>query len=171
VRQARLKASTSLVVALALVVPAAAAKVNVDYRPGTDFSSYRTYAWTDGTPARRDMVQVRIIEAVRRELAEAGLRPVDSHADVYVATHVLVDAHTLQDLEDPDDWEFWTGVGNIDAVDVGAGTLVIDLVDRASGRLVWRGLAATGVSGIPSKKLKKIDKLVGKLFRLYPPRR
>jgi hypothetical protein len=162
---------TPLAVALALVVPAVAAKVSVDYRPATDFSRYRTYAWTEGTPARRDMVQVRIIEAVRRELAADGLRPVESKADIYVATHVLVNEHTLRDLEDPDDWEFWTGVTDVDAYDVGAGTLVIDFVDGESGHLVWRGLATTGVSGIPSKKLKKIDKLVGRLFKLYPPER
>jgi hypothetical protein len=153
----------------ALLPSASSAGVSVDYRQATDFSRYATYALADGTPARREMAQDRIVEAVRRELASDGLRLVQSNADLYVATHVLVDKHTLQELSKPDQWEFWTGITDVDAYDLGAGTLVIDFVDGESGQLVWRGLVTTDVRGIPSEKMKKIDKLVGKLLRQFPP--
>jgi hypothetical protein len=153
----------------ALLAPASVAAVSVDFHPTTDFSRYKTYALADGTPARREIAQERIVDAVRRELAGDGLRLVESNADVYVATHVLVDKHTLKELSNPDHWDFWTGIVDVDAYDLGAGTLVIDFVDGESGELVWRGLVTADVRGIPSKKMKKIDKLVGRLLRKFPP--
>ena len=157
--------------ALALIVlgllPAAAGEVKFDGE--ADFSSFRTYAWQEGTEARRASAQSTIMAAVEQELAGKGLTPADSGPDLYVATWVLVDRHTLAELSKPDQWEYWTGVSSVDAYQVGAGTLIIDLVDAETGGIVWRSLETGNVRGSTNRLRKRLSKLVRKMFRSYPP--
>jgi hypothetical protein len=51
------------------------------------------------------------------------------------------------------------------------GTLIVDLVDGAAEELVWRGKGEKEFSGTPDpdKAEKKINKLVGKMFKSFPP--
>lgn len=148
------------------------ARISVDYRETTDFSAYHTYSWAPGTAAQREMAEDRIVQAVERELAERGLHRVPSGGDLSVTTHVLVGELTLQQLDDPIHWDFWSGITDVDPFDLGAGTLVIDFVDPDSDDLVWRGLATKTVGPYPDKKLmRKIDKLIGKLLAKFPPER
>ena len=145
------------------------AGVSVQFDRANDFSRYRTFAWKDGTAARRPAIQAGILSAVQRELEAAGMRKIDEAPDVYVLTHALVDEHTLEDLSDATYWKFWTGIGRIDLEAIKVGTLVVDLLDPATGKIVWRGLATGAVDAKVKKITRKIDRLVGKLFRDFPP--
>jgi hypothetical protein len=49
------------------------------------------------------------------------------------------------------------------------GTLVVDLVDRASKQLVWRGTAVDTVTSAAQVQ-DKVDAAVRDLFANYPPR-
>ena len=159
-------AATLALIVLALL-PAAAGEVKFDGE--ADFSSFRTYAWQEGTDARRASAQSTIMAAVEQELAGKGLTPADSDPDLYVATWVLVDRHTLAELSKPDQWEYWTGVSSVDAYQVGAGTLIIDLVDAETEGVVWRSLSTGTVRG-PAKKIRKrLPKMVRKMLLDYPP--
>ena len=126
-------------------------------------------AW--GAEARRPAAQERIVTAVDRELVSRGyvLAEVAAKADLWVVAHVLVDRQSLGRLADPDYWEFMTGITSVDTYALGAGTLVIDLVDRSSGTVLWRGLASESVSGPADKMMRKIDKSIHKMFRRFPP--
>jgi hypothetical protein len=149
------------------VLPAGAGELEFD--KSADFSGYRTYAWKEGTEARRDDAQATITAAVEQELAGKGLTPVESDPDLYVATYVLVDAHSLEELSKPGQWEYWTGVSSVDAYQVGAGTLIIDLVDAETGGVVWRSLATGTVRGAAKKIRKRLPKMVRKMLLDYPP--
>lgn len=158
------------VVLLLLMAGMTTAEVDVDFNAALDFGAYATYAWHDGTPARRTAGEKRIRAAVERELMVTGLRRVEEGADLWVATHVLVDRHTLEELKDRVYWEFYTGVRSVDAFDLEAGTLVVDLVDAKRERVIWRGAASETVRGGVGKNLKKIDKVVHKMFKRHPRR-
>ncbi len=90
------------------------------------------------------------------------------NAELRVVTHVLVDRHTIEQLEQRDYLEYWSGVDAVDAFDVRAGTLVVDLIDPQQQRLVWRGVASSEVKGSGEKALRLIDKLARKLFKRFP---
>ena len=130
---------------------------------------YKTFAFEEGTPALRPVAQERIQAAVERELKAKGIRRVFGETELHVATHVLVDRHALADLQRADYWQYWIGVSSVDAFDVRAGTLVIDLVDGAQRRTVWRGVASMDVKGSTDRNLKQIDKLAKRLFAEFPP--
>ena len=125
----------------ALAATVAFAASQAEYDPAVDFSVYRTYAWQEGTRARRPEAQTLIVDSVERDLLRKGLTRVEQDPDFYVATHALVDQHTPKELADPTYWDFVTGVTNIDAFAVRGGTLVVDVIDANTMERVWRGVA------------------------------
>jgi hypothetical protein len=49
------------------------------------------------------------------------------------------------------------------------GTLIVDLYDAKTKKMVWRGVATDTVSDQTSKNTEHIDKAIGKMFEKYPP--
>jgi len=49
------------------------------------------------------------------------------------------------------------------------GNLVVDIVDGATKKAVWRGEASAMVGEKPEKNTEKINKAVAKLFKNFPP--
>ena len=153
---------------LLLAVPLLAG-VSVEHDTEVDFSRYTTYSWGEGTPARRPDVQDLIVAAVDRELAAHGLMKVDGGGALNVLTHALVDKHTLDKLADPTYFKFWSGVNIVDPRTLKEGSLVVDLQEVDSERIIWRGLATATVDKTFKKLGRKIDKVVAKMFRDFPP--
>jgi hypothetical protein len=166
----RLIRSVGLVLALGLAVGlSAATKIAVEASDDVVFSRYRTYAWGEGKSAHRRQAQRQIVSAIEAALADDGLTRVEQSADVLVSSYVLPDRQSLADLSDPSYWDFMTGLVDVDPYDLQAGTLVIDLNDAGSGERIWRCIAAVSISGAVEKNTKKIDKLVRRMFKKYPP--
>ena len=159
----------TLLALLIATIHVAHAGARVETRDETGGKRYETFDWKEGTPARRVAVQARIVAAVETTLQSKGLRRASGEAELYVTTHVLVGRHTLPELDDADDWEFWVGVGSVDAFDLRAGTLVVDFVDPVQNRRVWRGVGSVSVKGSVEKNLKTLDKLVGQILEEFAP--
>jgi len=151
-----------------LVVGTVAADVQVEFDPGFDLSAYTTYAWREGTPARRKAAEDRIRESVDRELAAAGLSLTSESADLWVVTHVLVDEHSLRDLRDEAYWSFIKGVKSVDPYALGRGTVVIDLVDPKLEKIVWRGAVSQAIDKDMKPDSKKIDEAIHQVLKRLP---
>jgi hypothetical protein len=158
-----------LVLLLIGLCPPTTPAADLEYDRATDFTGYRTYAWKEGTPAYRPSMQEMIVQTIDRGLQSKGLVPVDEDPDLWVVTYILVDRHTLEELSDPVKFEFWTGVTSVDAYELQAGSLLLDLIDADSDRVVWRCLASGKVKGSAKKMQKKIPKMIGNMLRGYPP--
>jgi hypothetical protein len=157
------------VLALAMAASVAyAQKVTTDSDPSAPFATYKTYAWTAGTPSPNPLSEQRIHAAVDAKLAGKGLTKVDSAPSVYVATHVL--AHEQKEIV-ADGFGPWWGFGGGTATvqTYVQGTLIVDLYDAATKKMVWRGVATDTASDKPSKNTAKIDKALAKMFERYPP--
>jgi len=166
-RECKLPMSRKIrVLLLLLVVSVCVARAGdrVEIRDETGGKRYETFDWKEGTAARRPAAENRIVSAVEAALQSKGLIRVREDAELYVTTHVLVDRHGLDELDNAVDWEYWTGVSSVDAFDLRAGTLVVDLVDAAQNRRVWRGVGSATVKGSVEKSMKIIDKLVREIL-------
>ena len=159
--------------ALALVMSTAAAyaqKVNVDSDPAAPFASYKTYAWTAGTPAPVALSEQRLHAAVDAKLAGEGLAMNTTAPDLIVSTHVST--KDKQELiangfgDGP--WGFGGGFGGATVETFVEGTLVVNLYDAKTKKMVWRGVATATASDKPTKNTEKINKALDKMFEKYP---
>ena len=69
-------------------------------------------------------------------------------------------------------WRFGGGFGDatttVDTYKVG--TLVVDLFDAKTKKLIWRGSASDALSDKSDKNIKNLNKGVQKMFDHFPPK-
>jgi hypothetical protein len=155
-----------------------------DYVTGTDFSSYHTYALLqrhDMNPRWGPTVQDRVRSAVELSLQDKGFSPVAAdEADILVAVHGALDPHVSVvefGYEFPlRPWHRggyygpgWVGAfGSRDVVVLNVGRLTVDIIDRRSQRLVWRGTAFK--EGVPDEPdAERIGWAVARVLESFPP--
>jgi hypothetical protein len=172
--------------ALAALTLAACGGANVatDYDHRTNFNRYRTYALQRGRVVDEDaphtpdtLVEDRIATAIKQELATKGLVPAPAGQADLIATY-NASAKTKVQLESAWDGGYW-GVGldgwawdgpgydNIWLDEYREGTLVIDLIDAQTKKLVWRAVAKADDKNFRTAKF--IDKAVDNAMDKYPP--
>ncbi len=157
---------------VALPVTAFAQKVNTDFDPAVDFTKFRTYAWTTGTPSPNPLGEQRIHDMVDKALAAKGLSKVDANPDLVVATHVIVKEQkelSTMGYGGPGAWR-WGGTATTSVYTYLQGTLVVDLHDAQAKKLAWRGIGTDTASDKADKNTKKVQKALDKMFKDYPPK-
>src|SRR5690349_20933413 len=161
-------------VTVALVISPAvtwAQDVHTSFSPSANFSSFRTYYWanTDAVPGN-DIVNQRIMAAVDRGMAQRGwTKAPEGEADLAVVANVSTqERQKLDTFYGGWGWGGWGWGGwGPTTTTVGTyleGTLVVDLFDASTHKLVWRGVATDTVSHDPQKNAEHIDKAVAKMF-------
>ncbi|MBP7148382.1 MAG: DUF4136 domain-containing protein [Acidobacteria bacterium] len=154
---------------LAIVAAAAfAATIKVDHDPAIEFAKYRTFALRAGTAAETPWAQDMIESAIKAELAGKGLTLAGEKPDLIVVTHVRRSTEKQLNIDTAPGWRRLGTTGTISEYPVG--TLVVDLVDAGSGKLVWRASAADTLPSQPKpdRAQKKLAKAVAKMFKDYP---
>jgi hypothetical protein len=161
--------------AVLLTATAFAQQVKTDYDRDSDFGHYRTYSW-EKVQTQDQLWVDRIKEAVNSALAAKGWKQVDSGGDVaVVAIETTQNQQTLNTFYDGfgGGWR-WRGFGGfgdstttVDTYRVG--TLVVDLFDSSTKKLIWRGSASETLSDKSDKNIKTLDKGVQKMFDRFPP--
>ncbi len=157
-------------VAVALVMTTAvlyAQKVNVDSDPAAPFATYKTYAWADGTPAPDPLNEERIHSAVDARLAGRGLAMNTAAPNLIVATHVTTNERKELVVSGFGPGPWWGG-GAAQVETYVEGTLIVDLYDAKTKKMVWRGVATATASDKPSKNASKINKAFDKMFEKFP---
>lgn len=157
-----------------------AQKTSAGYDQNVDFSNYKTFAF-DKDGARNPFVNAMIVEAVARELTTRGLTKVDTDPDlrvVYLAAsgpNLQVASLPFYQVVNPT-YSGLVGGASIAMWDVTTGTLVIDLFDVKTDRVVFRGTATDVLQRAPSADFradaklvsKPINKGIVKIFKKYP---
>jgi len=164
------KLAASAFALLTLTAVAYAQKVNTDSDPAARFSDYKTYAWTTGTASPNPLGEQRIHDAVDRQLGAKGLSVNRERPDLIVATHVM--SHEEKEIvADGFAYGPWWYGGGVTTTRVNTylqGTLVVDIYDAATKKMIWRGTATDTVSDKAAKNTKKISKALTKMFQRYP---
>src|SRR6266849_2986512 len=155
-----------------------AQQVKTDYDRSANFGQYKTYSWEQ--VKTKDALDVdRIKTAVNAALAAKGWTQVDSGGDVcIVAIEITHNRQTLNTFYDRFGggwgWRRFGGGGFGEATTTTetykVGTLVVDLFDAKTKKLLWRGTSSDTLSNNSEKNIKNLDKGVEKLFKQFPPK-
>src|SRR5215510_11845710 len=160
------KTGAAFLVSFILCAVVQAQKTSAAFDENVDFSTYKTFAF-DKEGARNPFVNALIVEAVERELTSRGLTKVAADPDlkvVYLAATVpnlQVQNVPFYHVVNPA-YSGMVGSATMNMWDVTTGTLVIDLLDRKSDRVVFRGTITDVLQRAPSADLKADAKIVSK---------
>src|SRR6266550_4650623 len=174
----RVKIYLVLLLTFLVSATAYAQKVNVDYDKKTNFSSYKTYSWSRGTPAANPLGDKRIVAGIDAQLAAKGWQKVESDPDVVVIYSAATTTETqINTFDSGGAWggyrRGWGGYGGgmstttVEKIPIGQ--LVIDMADVKNKEFIWRGTASDTLSDKPEKNQKKLDKALTKMFKNFPP--
>ncbi|MEY4095024.1 MAG: hypothetical protein RLZZ53_2223 [Acidobacteriota bacterium] len=146
---------------------------------GADFTSYATYNWgppdnlpvgdprLDNNPFFNDYLQ----GTIEKQLAAKGYRQAGSGApDLLIHYHASVsqrlDVYTVDNR-----YGYCYGNCEPQVADFDQGTLVVDVVDAKTNKVVWRGWSQDTMNGVidnQERLEKQVEKGVTKMMQLLP---
>lgn len=187
-----MKSSTSVFVRTLLLcllitafTGAQAQKINVTYDKNVNFAQFKTYAWAPHGAVAHPMAAANIIGAIEDEMKSRGLQKVDMDANPSLVIEVYgsVDQDSTFYSNDPlynamggippfdpsFSGSLWSGYYGNTTVTIHKGQLVVDLIDAASKKLVWRGMSQQNLAAHnPNKLVSQLNNAVSKMFKQYP---
>ncbi len=145
-----------LLLSFALSGCATSSKVTQDYKPGTNFGSYKTFNWHNFSSDIHTSNQIAIQHKIEQRLALQGFTLVTEMPDL------VLDLNIIKQTATPSN----TGVGLSIGVPIGrhggiglgthnllnrdkgmAGLIILDITDQKTNQIVWRG----SVENVPLK--------------------
>jgi hypothetical protein len=150
------------------------ATVRTDYSHSVDFVQYKTYSWIK-VSVEDPLWEDRITTAVDAQFAAKGWTKVPEGGDAGVAAYGST--KTQKTLETwytgfGGGWRwrgFGDGLATTTVENTPVGTLMVDIFDSSTHKLIWRGVASDTLSGKPEKDEKKMDKALAEMFKNFPP--
>ena len=161
-------------------VGAQAQKIKVEYDKSLDFSKFKTFALDSNQATSKPMLRLAILAAVQDDLAKRGLKQVNDNPDLYIQVYGAIDSDVIANYNDPiygssippinANINMWYGIpGTMTTVVVHKGELVVDVIDAAQKKLIWRGVAKEKLSSDNREKLlDQVNTAVEKMFKQYP---
>jgi hypothetical protein len=152
-----------------------AQQVKTDYDHSANFGQYKTYSW-EKVQTKDPLLVDRIKSAVSSALTAKGWTEVPSGGDVEVfAIEMTKNQQTLDTFYNGFGggrrWGFGGGFGDATTTveTYKVGTLVVDLFDAKTEKLIWRSSSSDTLSDNADKNTKNLDKGVKKMFQHFPP--
>lgn len=167
-----------------------ATEIKTDYDPNADFSIYKTYrlisAGTDiataGQLANPD-TSGAVTDLLRAQFTEKGLQEDEIGGAPDLVVRYWSGSQQKKKVTDTDldEWggydPFWDGGWWAPAWDevmvthYQKGTLLVDLIDAKTKKLVWRAYLVAALSENSEKAMEEADKALTKAFQNYPPKK
>jgi hypothetical protein len=153
------------------------ADIKTDYDKAADFGKYHTYSWI-GVKGSDDIWTGRIKKDVNQALTGRGWSMVESGGDAAVSA--FGSTKTVQSLNTFYDglgggwgwrggWNRGMSTATTTVENTPVGTLVVDVFDGSSKKLIWRGQSSAELSDKAEKNDKKLEKDVEDMFKKFPP--
>jgi hypothetical protein len=190
-----MKASHLSIVAILmtfLAIGCSGLKVSQDYDKSTDFSRLNSFAWKSDTQEKTGDIRVdnplldsRIREAVEQALVGSGFRQAsEGTPDFYIDYKLSIRSRVGSDGVNTS-VGFGVGSGSRSSGSFGGigissgggvqewdeGTLVIDITDKETQDLLWRGTATRRVArhATPEETTESVNEMVAKTLAQFPP--
>ena len=163
------------------------------YDRTANFATFQTYAWykaelppriAGSGAAYSTLLDQQVKLATESELVKNGLRPSEESPDLLVAYDIALPATAAGEADTVFasgfgyGYSYWygyryrydvTGISTYrNIAELTPGTLVIDLIDPNTNRLIWRGLYEAGIDPVVAGE-QEISRAVASVMSQYPP--
>lgn len=174
---------SALLLLSACAIREAAPQAGADYDRGTDFSSYRTFAWMSANPLLNATSQpvtpnleVNLMRETARELASKGFTKVATPGEAdFVVSFVIGTRDSLQVNSYPPRYRPFGNIGSdlpeaVETREVTTGAISIELFNRRSGQRIWTGWATTGLTmDVRANAAETTREMVELIMAQFPP--
>ena len=175
---------TLTAVALTLLsVSVFAQDVQTDYDKAANWPAIKTFSISIGTKWGNPLGEARVLQELDKSIVEKGWAKADEgKADAIVvihgATEVKKDLNTFYSGGVYGGYGYggWAGYGmgmassTTSVKEYTVGTLVVDMFDAKTKKLIFRGTASDELSDKPKKNAQKVEKASDKMFKNFPPK-
>ena len=145
-------------------------EVTSEYDKTANFGSFKTFAapqLTDDTAGPiNDFDRQRIINAISFELEARGYTKTLSNADMKVEAHIVTRKKWYTEVVT--DRDRGTSRTRVDTYEYIEGTLIIDVKNAKTQKLLWQGIGIGTVDKSTKNKEKRVGNAVAKVFARYP---
>ena len=166
-----------------MATPCFGQKIYIDYDKDAINNDYKTFKWViseetsviDASP----LMHSRIVNSIEYHLTQGDMVEVRENPDVYVTYHTdekeEMQLHTTSFGYGAGSSMYWHrgyggamgGSSTTRAYTYTKGTLIVDIWDAKSEKLVWRGSATATVKENPEAAAKQIEKVVNKMVKKW----
>lgn len=158
-------------------------KVSSDYDHRVDFTRYKTFQLYTGTKTNiSSLNQDRILNSVKAEMQGKGLTEDSKQPDLLVNVSAIV-KNNVQVSSNTNYYGYggavrpyyWgdgmvTGYTTYDVDHYKSGSLIIDMVDASTKKLVWQGVGDSKIDEPASDADQRIAGAVNKIMQGFPPK-
>jgi hypothetical protein len=176
----RLARLTAAAICAAALTGCATMNVSSHVQRGLDFAQYRTYDWgpADALPTgdprldKNPFFQDHVQGSIERQLAGKGLKRADlGMPDLLIHYHASISQRI--DVNRVDSKYGYCAAGDCQSAvtEHEAGTLVVDIVDARTNRVIWRGWAQDSVEGVldnEDRMERQINEAVSRMLAQLP---
>ncbi|CAH0993286.1 hypothetical protein SIN8267_03434 [Sinobacterium norvegicum] len=180
--------------ALAVITACSSVNINTDYTQDYDFSQLKTYSWHSSQSGDKasleylggDIFDQRTRDFAEQSLTQKGMNKVKNSPDFLINYGVLTEDRTDINTYNTysgyaPNWRYGyygsgygMGASNTQTTvrHYKQGTLMIDIIDPSTDKLVWRGTADGRLSKNmnPEERRKSLQKVVNKILDNFPPK-
>lgn len=174
-----MKRTALLLIVLAAAVAGCAVKVSNSYNRNADFSRYQTFCWLQGCeftftgPAYLDdsLIIGSLQQTIRAEMKKKGFVYNDEQPDLLLDFHVTVENRQTRVYRFEEDERLLIPdpMTDMDVYYYLEGTIIIDMVDRETGQMVWRSQASRYLELNPDLTEENLRKGIGIILKGFPP--
>lgn len=175
----------TLLLAVGFCLSAQAQKIKVVYDKQVNFVQFKTFAWAPHGPVAHPLLAANVVGAIEDELKARGLTKVDmaENPGLVIEVYGSIDQESTFYSNDP----LYNASGGIPPFDpsysgpllinqygnttvtVHKGQLIVDLIDAANKKLVWRGMSQQNLAAHNRSKLvTQVNNAIAKMFKQYP---
>jgi len=159
-------------------------KVSSDYDKSVNFGQYKTFSIyhdAKSSDAISSLNQDRIVNAIRSEMTKKGFTEATSSPDLLVnSVAILKDKQSVTANTNYYGYggyyrPYYWGTGmtssttSYNVENYKDGSLIIDVVDAASQKLVWQGVGNKEIDGPIKDPDKKIPQAIASIMKDFPP--
>lgn len=166
---------------LAVTGCTSANRITQDYKPDTNFSQYKSFSWHNYASDVAESDQIAVQKAVEKALEQKGLRLVKDNSDLLLDLNII-----KQRSSDAGNSRLGVSIGlplgNHGAIGLGTnrllgssdqveGLLVLDITERDSNQVIWRGSAASiPMSYFFIRNQLQLNAVIQDVLNQFPPK-
>ena len=156
-------------------------RVTSDYDKSANFQQYKTFAISENREGNKSISELnhdRIIKAIKAEMLKKGFQENTSAPDLLVLSATILkqkqsvsattDYYGYGGMYRPYGWGGGMGTTTYNVYDYIDGSLIIDVVDSKTQKLIWEGIGNKEIDA-PKDPDKNIPIAVAKIMAGFPP--